>query len=161
MSQKRLKVGWFSFSCCEDSTIIFTELLNTHYHSWKQLIDFRSILVMQRREQLEDLDVAFIEGAITSQSQEDKAKLLRSKAKCVVAIGSCACTGLPSGQRNQFDETKKKEIEFLLLRFQYAPMVKKLSDVISVDDSVAGCPMDEKRFLQIIEKYLKQFEVIS
>jgi hypothetical protein len=25
---KRLVVGWFSFTCCEDSTILFTELLN-------------------------------------------------------------------------------------------------------------------------------------
>jgi hypothetical protein len=26
----RLVVGWFSFTCCEDSTILLTELLNDH-----------------------------------------------------------------------------------------------------------------------------------
>ena len=31
----KLVVGWFSFTCCEDSTILFTELLNDHLDEWK------------------------------------------------------------------------------------------------------------------------------
>jgi hypothetical protein len=40
---KRLVVGWFSFTCCEDSTILFTELLNDHFDDWKKVIEFRGI----------------------------------------------------------------------------------------------------------------------
>jgi len=32
---KKLKIGWFSFTCCEDSTIMFTEMLNDHFFAWK------------------------------------------------------------------------------------------------------------------------------
>jgi hypothetical protein len=38
----RLVVGWFSFTCCEDSTILFTELLNDHLEEWKKVVEFSS-----------------------------------------------------------------------------------------------------------------------
>ncbi len=157
----KLRVGWFSFSCCEDSTIIFTEMLNDHYQEWKKVIDFRSILVMQRREDLSELDVAFVEGAITNKDQEDKLKKIRSISKKVIAIGSCACAGLPAGQRNFFDDTTKTELEAILTRFAYAEKVQKLSDIVTIDDMVTGCPMDERNFLKIVEKYLVEFGIVQ
>ena len=105
------------------------------------------------------MDVAFVEGAISSISQEEKLKKIRSLAKKVIAIGACACTGMPSGQRNNFDNPTKEEIQSLMARFDYAPLVKKLDEVIIVDDKVHGCPMTEQQFLIILNKYLKEFEI--
>lgn len=156
---KKLKIGWFSFSCCEDSTIIFTEILNDHYKEWLKLIDFKSILVMKKKEDLSDLDVAFVEGAITSKKQEEKLLSIRKITKKLVAIGACACVGMPSAQRNLFDEKTKGEINNILIRFQYADRVKKLSEVVTVDDQVGGCPMSETAFLQVVTKYLKEFGI--
>jgi hypothetical protein len=62
--RKRLVVGWFSFTCCEDSTILFTELLNDHLDEWKELIEFRHMKALKTNNSLSGLDVAFIEGAI-------------------------------------------------------------------------------------------------
>ena len=168
MSDKKLRVGWFTFTCCEDSTIIFTELFNDHYKEWKNLIDFRHAKVLQSKNiSLDDppggearMDVAFVEGAITSKTQEEKLIKIRSLSKKLVAIGACACIGMPSGQRNFFDEATKAEIEFLIERFKYSEKVQKLSDLVQVDELVNGCPMDEKAFLNILNKYLKEFEVI-
>ncbi|MBM3282861.1 hypothetical protein FJY90_01280 [Candidatus Gottesmanbacteria bacterium] len=157
---KKLRVGWFSFSCSEDSTIIFTELLNDHYLTWKNLIDFKAILPLQKREELKNLDVAFVEGAITSAAQEDKLIKIRKSAKKLVAVGACACVGMPSGQRNIFKEKSRKEIETLLIRFQYAKKVKKISEVVTVDDQVPGCPMEENTFMQILNKYFKEFGIV-
>ena len=158
---KRLKLGWFSFSCCEDSTIIFTELLNDHYLTWKKLIDFRSISVLQKKEDLTDLDVAFVEGAITSGGQSDRLKVIRENSKKLVAVGSCACVGMPSAQRNLFNTETNTEIEAILTRFKYLPKVQKLSEIVTVDDQVPGCPMNEKIFLTLVDKYLKEFKIIS
>lgn len=158
---KKLQIGWFSFSCCEDSTIMFTELLNDHFQEWKKYIDFKSILVLQRREDLSDLDVAFVEGAITHAEQEQKLQHIRSIAKKVVAIGSCACTGMPSGQRNLFSPEKKAEIEALLARFQYSPQVHKIADLITVDHQVMGCPMDETAFLKVLNDLLVEFGIVA
>ena len=154
-------MGWFSFSCCEDSTIIFTEILNDHYLEWKKIIDFKAILPLQRREDLSELDVAFVEGAITSLEQEERLKKIRMATKKLIAVGACAVVGMPGGQRNLFPEKTKQEIGAFLLQFKYAERVRKLSDIITVDDVVPGCPMDEKKFLDIMNKYLIEFQIIE
>ena len=152
----KLIVGWFSFTCCEDSTILFTELLNDHMDEWKNLIEFRHLKVLKTKNSLEGLDVAFIEGAISSPSQEKEVQKIRENAKYVVAIGACACTGAPSNARNDLVSPELDEkINWYLTHFDYGPKVKKLEEVIKVDDFVNGCPMNVPSFLAVVNKYLQ------
>jgi sulfhydrogenase subunit delta len=160
-SMKKLRIGWFTFTCCEDSTIVFTELLNTRWQSWKKNIEFVHVKVLQNTNRWEPMDVAFVEGAISSPDQEEKHKKIRGLATKLVAIGSCACTGLPSSQRNRFDGPTKEEIKALLLRFKQAETVRFLRQIVKVDDEVNGCPMNEKPFLDLIDKYLVEFGVVT
>ncbi len=160
-SQKKLRIGWFTFSCCEDSTIVFTELMNDHWQEWKRLFDVRSARVLQSHNVLDDMDVAFVEGALTSEDHIKKLRTIRQKAKKLVAIGACAAIGMPSAQRNQFDEQRFAEILPVLERFQYLPKVLKLSDVVEVDMTVPGCPMDEKKFLAALDVLKKEFTMTT
>ena len=96
------------------------------------------------------MDVAFIEGAVANDHQAEEVKKIRGLAKTVVAIGACACTGMPSASRNIFNDKQKEEIEFLVARFHSLPKVLKLSEVIKVDAEVPGCPMDPKKFLEVL-----------
>ncbi|OGY89522.1 MAG: hypothetical protein A3B30_01765 [Candidatus Komeilibacteria bacterium RIFCSPLOWO2_01_FULL_52_15] len=157
-SGKKLVAGWFSFSCCEDSTIMMTELLNDHYAEWLPQIDFRYAKVLRQDRPPGPMDVAFVEGAITSATQEKQVKEIRRLAKKVVAIGSCACTGMPSGSRNVFDEKTRQEIKFLIERFNMGEKVKKLEDVIPVDAKVPGCPMNTDAFLKTVQAALQEFK---
>ncbi len=145
---EKIKVGWFSFSCCEDSTVILTEIMNDHWQEWKKIIDFRHARVLKAHNVMDEFDVAFIEGAIASEEQEEKAKEIRSRAKYVVAIGACACIGMPSAQRNNFNADQLLEIQFLVDRFRMSPKVMKLSDVVKVDYEVPGCPMNPDDFMK-------------
>ena len=160
MTQNKLKIGWFSFSCCEDSTIVFTELLNDHFKAWSKLIEFKHIRVLKNNNSYDDIDVAFVEGAIATDRDADELKKIRKNSKKLVAIGSCSINGMPSAQRNNFNPQQKKEIEFLLKRFHHADKVKTLKEVVKVDDRVPGCPMNENLFLKAVDKYLKLFKVI-
>ena len=105
------------------------------------------------------MDVAFVEGAISSAEQEEKLKKIRSLATKLVAIGACACTGMPSGQRNRFDDATKAEIHSFLEKFHHADMVKSLRELVTVDEQVNGCPMSEKAFLELLDKLLKEFNI--
>lgn len=149
---KKLKVGWFSFSCSEDSTIVFTELMNEHWQDWKKLFDFRHVRVLQAKNILDEFDIAFIEGAVTSDGQAEQLKEIRQKSKKLVAVGACAVQGMPAGQRNFFDEKQKEEIEALIARFAALPKVLKVSEVVKVDAEVPGCPMDPDKFLETVNK---------
>src|SRR3989344_1454505 len=108
---KKIKIGWFTFSCCEDSTIVMTELMNEHWQEWKK----------------------------------------------IVAIGACACIGMPSAQRNYFNKEQKQEIETLIARFSALPEVLKVSDVVKIDAEVPGCPMDPDKFLNVVSNLVKEF----
>ena len=159
--KKKLAIGWFSFTCCEDSTILFTELLNDHFDEWKKVVEFRHVKVLKTKNELRDLDVAFVEGAISSEKQAEEVKKIRENSKYVVAIGACACTGMPSSSRNEFTPDKITEkIKHYMENFDYSEKVKKLDEVIKVDDWVTGCPMGVDKFLATLDKYLKLFKVV-
>ncbi len=161
LTGKKLRIGWFSYSCCEDSTIVFTELMNERWELWKKVLDVRHARVLQTNNVLDEMDVAFIEGALASQEHIDMVKKIRRLAKKVVAIGACACDGMPSAQRNDFDEERLKEIQPILNQFNYNEKVHKLEDVITVDVKIPGCPMNEQTFLKALDGLLKEFKIVD
>ena len=158
--RERLVMGWFSFTCCEDSTILLTEMLNDHLEEWLRVVEFRHMKSLKSNNSLEGLDVAFVEGAISSDSQAAEARKIRESTEHVVAVGACACTGKPSTSRNQFeDEQLDERIRWYLEHFDYGVNVVPLDEVVRVDDMVRGCPMKAQAFAQTLEKYLKLYEV--
>ncbi|MDE1865050.1 MAG: hypothetical protein KGH94_00205 [Candidatus Micrarchaeota archaeon] len=158
---KKLRVGWFSFTCCEDSTMIWIEMMNQRFFEWKSLLDIRHARVLKKKNSMRGLDVAFVEGAITNDADAKKLMQIRKNAKRVVAIGACAVNGMPAAQRNTFPPELKEEISFLLKRFKQADKVRMVKEVIPIDDEVQGCPMEEDVFLKVLDKYLKEFGVVN
>jgi len=157
---KKLAVSWITFACCEDSSIIFIEMLNQHFFEWAQKIDFKFCKMLKsKNNSFDGTDVAFIEGAIATKEDEEQLRMIREKSKVLVTIGSCACTGMPSAQRNQFDEPTKREIMLVIERFGHLDQVHPVKDIVKVDYQVPGCPMDEKIFLDVLGKCFAQFGV--
>ena len=155
---KKLNIAWYSFACCEDSSIMFAELLNDYFFEFKKHFNFIDASVFSsKRDKESPLDIVFIEGAINSPSHAEKVKKLRGRAKVVVAIGSCACTGMPSAHRNSFDKDQLAEIGHILDKFEYSDKVEKLADVIEVDAQVPGCPMDLNEFMTAVNGLLEKF----
>jgi len=161
-NKPKLKIGWFSFTCCEDSTILFTELLNDKLEEWKKVIDFQYFKPLKTNNKMEGLDVAFVEGAISSESQATELKKIRENCKYLIAIGSCAITGQPSASRNNLvPEEIDYKASYYLCHFDYSKDVKKIGEFVKVDDLVNGCPMAREPFFAIVDKYLKLFKIIS
>lgn len=158
MSVPKLNIGWYSFACCEDSTIMFAELLNDYFFEFKAHFNFIDAPVLNSKRDLQSpLDIVFIEGASNCDEHSETMRRLRSRAKKVVAIGSCACTGMPSAHRNNFTPEQKQEINFLLDRFNYGEKVLKVTDIIPVDAQVMGCPMDLAAFMNAVNALLVEF----
>lgn len=161
-NNKKMGIGWFSFTCCEDNLILFTELLNDHFDEWKKVMDFKHVKALKKQNTMEGIDVAFVEGAISSPEQEAEVKKIREKVKYVVAVGACACSGQPSSSRNEFtDKDLTERIEWYMSHFDYSDKVRKLEDVIKVDDKVPGCPMNPDNFVAMAVKYLKICGVVE
>lgn len=159
MEGRKLRMGWFSFTCSEDSTIVFTELLNEHFFEWKKLVDFRYFKTLKKDNDMKGLDVAFVEGAISGKDEEKRLKKIRNNCKKLVAVGNCACTGVPSSQRNFFEKKEAEEIVHVVRKFGLRKKVSAVHEVVKVDDKVPGCPMDEKLFLEKMRQYLLEFQI--
>ncbi|MFH1631632.1 MAG: hypothetical protein ABIA47_01220 [bacterium] len=158
MPNKKISIGWFSYACCNDSTIVFTELLNDHWKEWKEIFDFRHVEVLQKENKFDKFDIVFIEGAITTKEQKTEVMKIRKMSKKLVAVGACAVVGAPANQRNRFSDEEKQEIEFLLARFKALDEVLKVSDVVKVDAEVPGCPMDPIIFLRVVSDLVNEFK---
>jgi len=154
---RKIRMGWFSFSCCEDNTVLFAEILNDHFFMVQEKFDIIHAKVLQNVNKWEEMDVAFVEGAIADKEQEETLNKIRKLSKTVVAIGSCACTGMPSASRNNFDENTIHEIRFMKEKFNMLDKVHPLKDLVKVDMEVTGCPMDEGKFLEALTAIIKMY----
>ncbi|HUW49092.1 MAG TPA: oxidoreductase [Patescibacteria group bacterium] len=120
------------------------------------------------------IDVCFFNGSIRNSEQEHLAKLLRKKAKTLVAFGSCAQEGCIPGLANLhnakeiFDKVyvksksisnpsnltpqtsfKSKEGELKLPQFY--DTVKTLDQTVEVDYYLPGCPPPVKLILTAVD----------
>ncbi|HII14838.1 MAG TPA: hypothetical protein HA362_00835 [Nanoarchaeota archaeon] len=155
MPKKRLKTGIFSFTCCEGCTVTFIELLNKKFFEYREKMGICSFRVLKSSPKLCKMDLAIIEGAISTESERKKLLKIRKNAKKVMAIGSCAVTGMPSSQRNSFSKELKKQIWPLVKRLHQLDEIKPLHDYVKVDISLNGCPVGINHLEKSIDECLK------
>lgn len=134
-------------------------MMNRDYFKWKEQLDFRHCKMLKSKNVLDELDVAFVEGAISNDREKEKLLEIRAKSKYLVAIGSCACSGYPSAQRNDFPDHIKERIRPFLEKWDLYKDVLRLDQVVKVDERVDGCPMFEAIFLRVLGKYLQEFGI--
>lgn len=151
---RKLKIGFFSFTCCEGCVTVFATLLPDHYDEWKDLIDIKDCKLLRSRPSYKKLDIAFVEGAISTDAEVKKLKEIRRKSNILVALGSGAITGQPSSYRNFFSAKLKKKIKDKV-KYQ-REKVQPISDFVKVDDKVPGCPIVKEQFIKVLNKYLKR-----
>ena len=143
---------------------------------WPVALDFKRKDIEAMKEG--EIDVAFINGAIRTSEQEEMAKLLREKAKLVVAFGACAQLGGIPGLANFwvrsdiFDRIYKKVPTvanpegvvpqqvvkmdgYKLTLPEFYDTVKTLDQTIPVDYYLPGCPPPPDLIMDAIETILK------
>ena len=151
---KKLKVGFFSFTCCEGCVVNVIEVFNEKFFEWKDRLDIRYFRALKKVRKIAPMDVAFVEGAISTESERRKLKLIRANAGKVIALGSGAINGWPSNLRNDFEGIKKREVEVLMERLGQIEKVLPVKEVIRVDGEVGGCPINSSLFIQKVEELI-------
>lgn len=150
-NQEKIRVGWFSFSCCEDNTIVMTEIMNDHWQEWRKLFHFVHARVLQSKNEMGPMDIAFVEGAIATDEHRAEVEEIRANSTLLVAVGSCAVTGMPSAQRNMMSDDQTEKLDMFVERFGHLDKVLKVSDVVRVDAEIPGCPMAPAKFLETVD----------
>ena len=150
------KIGVFSFTCCEGCVVVFLEAFSKNYDEWGKQMKFENIRVLKKVKPISEMDIALVEGAISTQSEVRKLKEIRKNTKKLVALGSGAINGFPSNQRNKFSKKMKQKIEPIVKFHKQNPTIEPINKFVKVDDTIPGCPPEEDIVIKKIEGYLKE-----
>lgn len=146
--KKRLATVWLDgCSGCHMSFLDMDERLI----EVAELIDLVYSPLVDTKEYPDDVDIALIEGAVSSEEDLHKIQAIRQKTKILVSLGDCAVTSNVPGMRNPFGTkavydrayrenatlnpgTPTEVIPRLL------PYSRPVHEAVKVDVFVPGCP---------------------
>lgn len=122
------------------------------------LVDVREFLMAAADGHGADtpLDLAFVEGAVVSRRDEETVRQLRARARCLVALGTCAVWGGVAALDRLHDRGA-------LLRDVYGDVgaafdalpARAVREVVPVDYAITGCPIEREEFLSAVAHLLQ------
>jgi coenzyme F420-reducing hydrogenase gamma subunit len=154
------RVAFFDFASCEGCQL---QIVNLE----AELLDVLSVVdVVEFREAISDrsdnYDIAFVEGSITRQADEERIKKIRERAKLLVAFGACASTGNVNCMKNYGNlEEHRKFVYGDKWKGYDTYEARPIDAVVKVDLKINGCPINAQEFTSIVKSLLlgKQPEI--
>jgi sulfhydrogenase subunit delta len=149
------KIAIFDFACCEGCQLQIVNLEEEILDllGGADVVEWREAM----SEKSDEYDIAIIEGSITRSEDEDRIKMIRSRAKVLIALGACAVIGGINKLKNNFDLDEVKKCVYGKAAGKphlRTGLTKAVGEVVQVDYAVPGCPIDRKEFTYIVRSLL-------
>ena len=162
MSKPRVATVWLDgCSGCHMSLIDMDERILDIFERadlvYGPLVDFKDFP--------EDVDVCLVEGAVSSEEDLHKIRLVRERTKTLVSFGDCAVTSNVPGMRNPIGVAPLMDRAYrenVTLNPQMPtsvvppllPMSKPVHRVVKVDVFLPGCPPDADLIYTMLDDLL-------
>jgi sulfhydrogenase subunit delta len=157
MNQKKLKIGIYELTgCAGDALLILDcekELLDIF-----NAVDIQSFLMAKSDNIDGELDVALVEGSVTTEKEIEELKDIRKRAKLVVAMGLCASVGGIQARfldEKDWDDNYKRVYNDTEMIHVRAVSSKPIDAYIEVDYYLPGCPIGKEQFLNFFTRFVK------
>jgi len=147
------RVAFFDFAGCEGDQLQVVNLEGQLLDLLGQVevVNFREAMT----EQSDEYDIAFVEGSITREADEERLKEIRRNAKLLVAIGACATIGGINAMKNLQDlEEVKRYVYGKGAKYFDTYPTRPIDAVVKVDAYVHGCPIEREEFLEVVKALL-------
>ena len=144
----RPRVAFFEFTSCEGCQL---QLLNNE----ATLLDFLDLVeVVAFREAMTEssdtYEIAFVEGSISRDDEIERLREIRSRARILVAFGSCACFGGVNQLKNRFSDQEWVQRTVYGSHPCVTREVSPLRAFVAVDLEIYGCPVSKEEVERIV-----------
>jgi len=150
------KIGIYGLTgCAGDQLMILNcedELLTIF-----SVCDVHSFLMAKSDNEDKGLDIAFVEGSVSTDENERHLNEIRRNTKLLVAIGTCACFGgIQASLNHKNDFLKRLKKVYNTTKFSVAKpkQARALDEVVKVDYYITGCPIEKEEFLKAVTQLL-------
>lgn len=151
---KRPKLAVWKFASCDGCQLSLLdcedELLQV-----AEAIDIAHFLEASSRVIDGPYDLSLVEGSITSAHDAERIKEVREQSRFLVTIGACATSGGIQALKNY-----RNVSEYLQIVYAHPEYIDTLetstpiSDHVTVDFELRGCPIDKGQLLEVLCAYL-------
>ena len=122
--------------------------------------------LVDAKEFPEDVDVTLVEGAVSSEEDLHKIKIVRERTKMLVSLGDCAVTANVPGMRNPFGtkavlrprlsgECDLRSRHSRPGRARLLPTSRPVHEFVKVDVFVPGCPPSADTIYYVVTELLE------
>ena len=143
------------FSSCDGCQLAF---LNAGEDLLKlaKLVDIRHFLEAGVADECAKVDIAFVEGSVSTTDELIRIRRVRANSRFVVTLGACATSGGLQALRNLDDsnEAWKHAIYARPEFIQTLDSADPVSDHIKVDFEIWGCPVNGRQVLAAVRQLL-------
>ena len=157
MENGKIKIGIYELTGCAGDALLILDCE-------KELLDiFRAVdiqsFLMAKSDNIEgEMDIALVEGSVTTEREIAELKDIRERAKVVVAIGLCATAGGIQArflEPKEWEENYKKVYGDSEMTHTKPVQSKPIDAYINVDYYLPGCPIGKEQFLHFFTRMLK------
>jgi coenzyme F420-reducing hydrogenase gamma subunit len=150
----RPKIAFFDFACCEGCQLQVANLGEALLEvlAAVDVVEFREVMSEKWDGQL---DVAVVEGSITTKDAVARIERIRARTRVLIAYGACATIGGVNGMKNSYDvEAIRRTVYGDQAHFFPTIETRPLDQVVKVDYYVHGCPIYPPEFLKVLKSVL-------
>jgi sulfhydrogenase subunit delta len=151
LNMAKPKIGVFSLTGCGGDQLmilnledILLELLNR--------FDIKNFQEASSYHEKTSLDIAFVEGSVSTKGDLKKLLEVRETSKKLIAIGNCAIDGCVQAMRNnQMSIVDKMKKVYGVEEDLYDALEPRgLSEYVKIDLEIPGCPIEKDEIFRVI-----------
>lgn len=154
-AQKKVRVAFFDFTCCEGCQVELTNLSDPVFVSLLPHLEFVEWREVMSEKTTEPIDIAFIEGSFTREADRPRLEEIRRRAGVVIAYGACAATaGVNAMKNHTTDYAAAVYGKDAGMPHLASGKALPISAAIKVDYALHGCPIDRAEFVRVVSHLL-------
>lgn len=151
------KVGFYNLTGCAGDLLNILNCEDEIVDIFNTVLVKSFVMASSAKDEKSPLDIAFVEGSVSTKKDLEDLKEIRKKTKILIAIGHCATDGGVQSmltEKNFFDRYKNVygSNEAVTLTKPMEP--KPLSAYVKVDYEIPGCPISKEQFLKSLGRLL-------